>query len=270
MKTFLSVSKLGLLLVTACIYGFTNVPEHIGTRSIISNSDKPSSIRLSTNAVKIDEQVSMLRKYVVKDNATTSFRQAVDIYTRKAWDADGNILAEGYFERGKGNIIWIIERWASDSLANKFWNGDAGKALLKAMRIAKATSDEVIEVKDLEPIAKATWRKQPNTTDSAFTAMLFVNAKPGTGAEFKKRYHIAMPKFRSEAGVVTYQLSQIKGSDTRFVTYEKFRGNGAFQYHLKFPPIEPIIQFLHNSIADPPFEKNLHSLIQFTPFTYKN
>jgi quinol monooxygenase YgiN len=74
-----------------------------------------------------------------------------------------------------------------------------------------------------------------------------------------------MPKFRSEPGVVTYQLSQLKSDPTQFLTYEKFRSDAAFQYHLKFPPIEPVIKYLRTSIKQPPFEKGLHNLIEFAP-----
>ncbi len=62
--------------------------------------------------------------------------------------------------------------------------------------------------------------------------MLFVDAKAGTEANFKDVYHTAMPKFRSEPGVITYQLSQLEEDATQFVTFEKFRSNEAFQFHL--------------------------------------
>ncbi len=97
--------------------------------------------------------------------------------------------------------------------------------------------------------------------------MLFVDAKQGTQHDFKAIYHKAMPQFRSEPGVVTYQLSEIEGDETKFVTYEKFRSDEAFQYHLKFPPIQPVIDYLNTSIKKPPFQDGIHNLIEFAPLT---
>ena len=97
--------------------------------------------------------------------------------------------------------------------------------------------------------------------------MLFVDSKEGTQEEFKATSHVAMPKFRSEPGVVTYQLSQVQGNDTKFVTFEKFRSQEAFQYHLNFPPIKPVIDYLQTSIKKQPFQSGLHRLIEFAPMT---
>jgi quinol monooxygenase YgiN len=76
-----------------------------------------------------------------------------------------------------------------------------------------------------------------------------------------------MPQFRSEDGVVTYQLSQLEDDSTQFVTYEKFRSNEAFQFHLNFPPIRPVIDYLNTSIKKQPFQDGIHNLIEFAPLT---
>jgi quinol monooxygenase YgiN len=114
-------------------------------------------------------------------------------------------------------------------------------------------------------LPKTAYRKTPKSSDQPFTVMLFVDAKKGTQHEFTQLYHEAMPQFRSEPGVVTYQLSQVKADDTKFITYEKFRSDAAFQDHLKLPAVEPVIGYLRTSIKQPPFEKGLHKLIEFAP-----
>jgi len=93
--------------------------------------------------------------------------------------------------------------------------------------------------------------------------MLFVDSKPGTLEAFKTIYHTAMPQFRSEPGVITYQFSQSTDDNETFITFEKFRSDEAFQYHLNFPPIQPVIDYLNTSIKEQPFQKGLHTLIQF-------
>lgn len=66
---------------------------------------------------------------------------------------------------------------------------------------------------------------------------------------------------------MTYQLSQFKEDSTQFVTFEKFRSNDAFQYHLKFPPIQPVIDYLNMSIKKQPFQDGIHNLIEFAPLS---
>ena len=103
--------------------------------------------------------------------------------------------------------------------------------------------------------------------DKPLTIMLFVDAKTGTADNFKTVYHTAMPQFRGEPGVINYQLSQLDEDSTQFVTYEKFRNEDAFQYHLNFPPIQPVIDYLNTSIKKQPFQTGLHRLKRFAPLT---
>lgn len=125
--------------------------------------------------------------------------------------------------------------------------------------------ERAIYIKDLEPISKQEWRRASKAEDKQLTIMLFVDAQKGTEENFKKVYHKAMPQFRSEPGVVTYQLSELKEDSSQFVTFEKFRSNDAFQYHLNFPPIQPVIDYLNTSIKKQPFQDGIHNLIEFAP-----
>jgi quinol monooxygenase YgiN len=181
--------------------------------------------------------------------------KAITQYVTQAAQSPGNIMAEGYWERDQENTIWLIERWNDEGAWKNFHSTHA---------LPQSPAKE-IAIDDLEPLPKQAWQKQPDPADHPFTAVLMLNAKPGTEAEFKQIYHTAMPQFRGEPGVITYQLSQSTLDKTLFITYEKFRSNDAFQYHLNFPPINPVIHFLRNSIQDPPFEKGLHNLIAFAP-----
>jgi quinol monooxygenase YgiN len=260
--------KLAANVIAVCIYGFTTAHwKPLASKTASARSSASSFTPVTHTKEGTTHTSGRLRMYVVSETKLAAFRKEVDSYVRKVLQNKDNIMAEGYYEQGNPNVIWIIERWSTDKAFETVKNSVPGSSLTRAANAVQ--SKQEFEVRDLEPLTKAAWRKEPNTSDSAFTAMLFVNAKPGTGREFRNRYHLAMPQFRAEAGVVTYQLSQLKDSDTRFVTYEKFRSNSAFQYHIKFPPVEPIMDFLHTSITDPPFEKNLHKLIPFTPFTYQ-
>jgi quinol monooxygenase YgiN len=120
-------------------------------------------------------------------------------------------------------------------------------------------------LKDLAPLSKSEWRRPPAKDDNPVVIMLFVDSKPGTEATFAAVYDAAMPKFRSEPGVITYGLSQSEDDRTKFVTYEKFRNEDAFQYHLHFPPIQPVLDYLNTSIKKQPFQTGLHRLVPLTP-----
>jgi quinol monooxygenase YgiN len=139
------------------------------------------------------------------------------------------------------------------------------KALESLAKTALSTQAKRIDIKDLEPISKQQWRSVVRKTDDPITIMLFVDAKAGTDRDFKTVYHTAMPQFRQEPGVIAYQLSQLETDSTQFVTYEKFRNEDAFQYHLKFPPIQPVIDYLNTSIKKQPFQTGLHRLVEFAP-----
>lgn len=213
-----------------------------------------------------NEVIGRLTRYELKPGHQ-ELHQALTDYVMYAMAKEGNIMAEAYYEQNDTAVLWLIERWTNRSELDKFCLGAQAKAIGVLGKQALAKKVETYYVKDLEPISKAAWRRTAKTDDRPLTIMLFVDGKAGTQENFKRTYHIAMPQFRGEPGVVTYQLSQVQGDDTRFVTYEKFRSEDAFQYHLAFPPIKPVLNYLETSIKKQPFQAGLHNLIEFAPLT---
>jgi putative intracellular protease/amidase/quinol monooxygenase YgiN len=217
------------------------------------------------SALKQQQVVARLTCYEIKPEYQDQFRKAIADYVSYAISVESNIMTEAYYEKENASILWIIERWVNyDEWMNAKSNAQS-KALVRLAEMAMAKPLKSISIKDLEPISKQQWRRTAGTTDSQLTIMLFVDAKAGTQGAFKDVYHIAMPQFRSEPGVITYQLSQFEEDHTQFVTYEKFRSNEAFQYHLNFPPIKPVIDYLNSSIKKQPFQDGIHNLIEFAP-----
>lgn len=213
------------------------------------------------------EVIGRLTRYAVKPDYQENFRRSLLDYVFQALAQEGNIQAEAYYERDNQSVLWLIERWRNRNELEGFGDSSQSRAIGSLKREALSMSAETYYLTDLEPISKQQWRRTARAQDHPLTQMLFVDSKEGTQDEFKATYHVAMPQFRSEPGVVTYQLSQLLGEDTKFVTYEKFRSEEAFQYHLKFPPIKPVIDYLHSSIKEQPFEKGLHTLVEFAPLT---
>lgn len=213
------------------------------------------------------ETVGKLTKFEVKAEYLDEFKDALSSYVKTSILKEGNIMSEAYFEKEKPSILWLIERWKNVKESEKFNSDSQAKKISSLAKKALTQPIKIIKVKDLEPLSKEEWRKVSKKEDDQLTIMLFVDAKQGTQQNFKDVYHVAMPQFRSEPGVVTYQLSEFENDPTQFVTYEKFRGDDAFQYHLKFPPIQPVIDYLNTSIKKQPFQDGIHNLIEFAPLT---
>ncbi|MCG2616186.1 antibiotic biosynthesis monooxygenase [Terrimonas sp. NA20] len=213
------------------------------------------------------QQVARLTRYEVKTETLGDFRKAISLYVEQSLKNPANILSEGYHEESDTAVLWLIERWSSREAFEKAGKDRSFKAIESLSASSLKQPARAIYVKDLEPLSRQQWRKVARKEDKPITIMLFVDAKPGTANLFKEVYHKAMPPFRSEPGVVNYQLSQLEEDSTQFVTYEKFRGEEAFQYHLNFPPIQPVIDYLNTSIKKQPFQSGLHRLIEFSPLT---
>lgn len=242
---------------------------HVAVDQRLITGQNPQSAKAVGEAVleqlTIVEMTSKITRYEVKDEYLDPFKKTLSDYVFYALASKENIMAEALYEQNKPNILWLIERWNSKNQLDDFHKGTQAKALEFLTKKALKNSPKVYYVKDLEPLTKEQWRTTSKKEDNQLIIMLFVDAKKGTQQNFKDTYHIAMPQFRSEPGVVTYQLSEIDGDDTQFVTYEKFRSDDAFQYHLSFPPIKPILEYLQTSIKQPPFQNGLHNLIEFAP-----
>ncbi|MBO9204311.1 MULTISPECIES: antibiotic biosynthesis monooxygenase [Niastella] len=242
---------------------------HVVTDQRVVTGQNPQSAKAVGEAVLAilsqQDAVARLTRYEVRSEYQDQFRKAVTDYVSCAMAIESNIMAEAYYEKENPAILWVIERWVSNEEWTKSRNNAQSKAISRLAEIALVKPQKSITIKDLEPISKQQWRRTANAADSQLTIMLFVDAKAGTQETFRNVYHIAMPQFRSEPGVITYQLSQLEEDDTQFVTYEKFRSNEAFQYHLNFPPIKPVIDYLNSSIKKQPFQDGLHNLIEFAP-----
>ncbi|MDH7459992.1 antibiotic biosynthesis monooxygenase [Chitinophagaceae bacterium 26-R-25] len=216
-----------------------------------------------------DRTVARLTRYEVKPAYNAAFQKALSDYVLYSLHSENNIMSEAYIEQDTTAILWLMERWTGKNDLDKVVKSTTYKVIQSLAENALVQPATIIDLQDLEPLTKQQWRRLPDKKDNPLTIMLFVNAKPGTENRFKDVYHTAMPLFRSEAGVVNYQLSQLENDSTQFVTYEKFRNEEAFQYHLQFPPIQPVIDYLNTSIKQQPFQAGLHRLIEFAPVKRK-
>lgn len=246
---FLSMKAACILTATCLVISSAFLPG-AGKISLIAQTDAQDS-----------EPVAVLTRYHVKKKYQDEFRKALSKYVGDAVTSDRNIMAEAFSEQENPSVLWVIERWNTKSDMNKSHGHASFKAIEGLSPEALEEPGKTIQVRDLEPISKEEWRKAPANGDNPVIIMLFVDSKAGTEENFKSVYHKAMPQFRSEPGVINYQLSQLEEDKTKFVTYEKFRSEGAFQYHLNFPPIKPVIDYLNTSIKQQPFQIGLHRLI---------
>jgi quinol monooxygenase YgiN len=219
--------------------------------------------------LKQEEPVAVITKYEVTKGYEEKFRKVIRKYVKRAIARETNIMAEAYYEQDNSSILWVVERWSSKSGFIKMRAGEEYKPIELLSKKNLIQPAKTIYIRDLEPVSKNEWRRAPGKEDKPITIMLFVDSKLGTETHFKAVYHTAMPQFRSEPGVINYQLSQLEEDSSQFVTYEKFRNEDAFQYHLKFPPIQPVIDYLNTSIKKQPFQTGLHRLIVFAPVKRK-
>lgn len=208
------------------------------------------------------EAVAILTRYEAKKGQEQACREALAQYVRQAGTQADNIMAEGYYEQEAPAVYWVIERWSDSGKWDKARKQSVTERLPGGQLVHPARS---FYIKDLEPLTKEEWDNTPAPTDSPITVMLFIDSKPGTEEHFRSIYHTAMPHFRGEPGVISYQLSQLEEDATRFVTYEKFRDEAAFRYHLNFPPTQPVLDYLNTSIKKQPFQAGLHKLVAFAP-----
>jgi quinol monooxygenase YgiN len=257
--SILSFSRKGIVIILTVLFLFCQ------TNPKAQHADD-AVVRASTrdHATLVDF-AARLTRYDVKPDYQSAFRNVVSDYVRHSLLQESNVISEAYYEQDDPSVLWIIERWSSKLALAEAGKSPSFKALALLTKTALSTSARKIDVKDLEPLSKQDWRSVVGKTDDPITIMLFVDAKAGTERNFKNVYHAAMPHFRGEPGVITYQLSALETDSTQFVTYEKFRNEDAFQYHLKFPPIQPVIDYLNTSIKKQPFQAGLHRLIEFAP-----
>lgn len=230
--------------------------------------DLPSAggvAKLPPDQIQNRELIGRLTRYDVKSEAREAFQKALSDYVVQALEDHSNIQAEAYHERDDSSVLWLIERWKNRHELDRFQRSTPASAI-EALKVkALERTAETHYVTDLEPLSKVQWRRAPRAGDQPLTIMLFVDSVEGTQDEFRATYHVAMPAFRGQPGVVTYQLSQLENEAAKFVTFEKFRSDVAFGAHLEFPATKPVVDYLLAKSKRQPFQKGLHTLIEFAP-----
>ncbi|ACU57767.1 putative quinol monooxygenase [Chitinophaga pinensis] len=203
-----------------------------------------------------NEQAAVLTQYHVKTSYQDQFLAILSQYTLSAIEATGNVMAEAYYERGDGCVMWVIERWSCRTSYRENKRSAAAKAVDALSKVGIAGPVKTFFLQELEIFSK-------DINRDALTILLFVDVIPGTEKLFKSINHDLMPVLRQTPGVLWFQLSQLISHKTRFVVYKKLRNWDTFQYHLKEPALTPLMKFLQTSVAIPPFENGYHHLIQF-------
>lgn len=240
---------------------------HVVVDNRVVTGQNPQSAKAVGQAVAEELQKATMAvkmtQFEINASDEAKFRKALADYVNAAISHEANIMAEAHSEKDRPTLLWLIERWNSASDLETFQKSASAKALKTLVKSAKAT--KFYDMKDVEPLTKKQWRAEAEKADQPMVILLFVDGKKGTEQDFKDKYKVAMPQFRSEPGVIAYGLSEMKSDATQFVTYEKFRGPGAFDYHLNFPPVKPILNYLETSIENPPFQNGLHTLVEFAP-----
>lgn len=203
----------------------------------------------------------VITRYEIQVNAKAQIGKTLNTYVQLALADENNIIAEVFQEEEQPFVLWVLERWKSKDHYKEFAQSARVKKMLSVPQTVLFRPVKACYLKDLAPLSKSEWRRAPGKDDKPIVIMLFVDGKPGTESTFIKVYDEAMPKFRSEPGVITYGLSQSEDDATQFVTYEKFRNEDAFKYHLNFPPIQPVLGYLNTSVKKRPFQAGLHRLV---------
>lgn len=206
----------------------------------------------------------IITRYEIQQSAKARMSRRLDAYVRIALSDENNVMAEFFQEDDQPFVLWVLERWKRREHYQEFTQ----RADVRMLSVPQSVLFRPIEryyLKDLAPLSRNEWRRAPGNDDKPIVVMLFVDSKPGTESAFIRVYDEAMPKFRSEPGVITYGLAQSEDDASQFVTYEKFRNEDAFKFHLSFPPIQPVLDYLNTSIKKQPFQTGLHRLVPVTP-----
>ncbi|MEJ1238365.1 antibiotic biosynthesis monooxygenase family protein [Chryseolinea sp. T2] len=211
--------------------------------------------------VLLHDTYVVITRYEVQEKAKEQIGDVLSSYVHLALADGNNIMAEVYQEEEQPFVLWVLERWKSKGTYQAFFQSTRTKEVTSISGGTLFTPVKTYYLKDLAPLSKDEWRRAPANEDKPVVIMLFVDSKPGTEGTFAKTYDTAMPQFRSEPGVITYGLAQSLDDKTQFVTYEKFRSEDAFRYHLGFPPIQPVLDYLNTSIKKQPFQTGLHRLV---------
>lgn len=195
------------------------------------------------------EQIDMVVTFTVKPDAKARFKQALLDDLKNARKESGNVLMELYEAKDNPNTLYFYERWKNQAALDAHFEQPYVKAVLELSKTALTTPMQITYIEDLAPLGIE--RIARTLTGEEVDLFVFFEVKDGEQERFKKQFEKSVKNSRPEAGCIAFHIHKVKGNETQFVLYERWKNQTAFDFHLAQSYTKELFEMFKIALAKP-------------------
>lgn len=178
-------------------------------------------------------------KVPVKSASIEKAKAALLADVHGAWKEHGNYKMELYQANDTREIFYLFERWQSHELLEQHFQQPYTKG---AFDLQKNDLTGPIEMNYLVDISPVTDSLKKQEHEALTTLIVHFETQEGKGELLVRLFESFVPLVRKEAGNAAFHFHKVKGSETRFVLYERWLSQHHLAMHNQLPTTIQLVQ----------------------------
>ncbi len=207
-----------------------------------------------------DMTVTMLVTFNVKSEYSEQYKEALLEDLKNARKEAGNISMELYRHKDKENVFYFFERWVNQVALDEHFEKPYTKNILELNKVALVSPMEIDYLEDIAPLPKAEL-KTPSSADTPVDLIVVFEVKDGLQEKFVRQFEKSVTKSRTEAGNILFHFHKVRGSNNKFVLYERWRNQAALDLHFEKPYTKELFEVFKTTLVKP-VEDSLNFLVE--------
>ncbi|MBC7883790.1 MAG: antibiotic biosynthesis monooxygenase [Anaerolineae bacterium] len=210
------------------------------------NPTQSSSIAATAN----NPPITMLVTFKTKPEMTNAFQKALLHDLVNARKELGCITMQLFVDKNDSSILFFFERWQNQSALDNHFAQTYTKAVLELAETALISPMEILYMEDLAPLSAEGIQGSSHEEDSVDLVVIF-EVKAEGQERFKAQFLNSVKYSRPEPGCVSFHIHAVKEINSKFVLYERWRNQEAFDFHLAQSYTKELFESFSATLAKP-------------------
>ena len=207
------------------------------------------AIAQSTDS-KLNKRVVMLVTFHAKPEQREALKAALLADKKAAAKEKGNVSIALYQHKEKPDVFFLFERWENQAALDYHFKKPYTQKVFELNKTALTDPMDITYLHDYAPLPK-NQLKEHAATDTAVDIIVVFTIKPGMQQTFIDQFKKSIVSSRPESGNVSFFFHTVPADDKKYVLYERWRNNGALQYHFKQPYTVALFGMFKTALPEP-------------------
>lgn len=204
----------------------------------------------STTSLMSNQLVTMLVTFKTKPEMHNAFKQALMDDVLNARQESGCITMELFAAKNDPDTLFFFERWQNQADLDYHFVQSYTKAVLELAETALISPMEILYIEDLAPLTTEKMQGSGHEEDGVDLVVIF-EVKEESQERFKAQFLNSVKYSRSEPGCIAFHIHAVRGDNSKFVLYERWKHQEAFDFHLAQSYTKELFASFNATLAKP-------------------